>query len=118
MMRLPLVEASGHHRLLPAPDRGLEQVVPQARLGVLAQEVGGEAHVAGAHRVALLHEPGQLLEGPAGEDHPLLFALDRQLAAVATDADLEPLLEEAQVLVVGPEKGLDPSFRHGDAGHG
>jgi hypothetical protein len=75
---LPLVEASRHHHLLGPAHRLPHQVVAEARLWVLAQELGGQAHVARRDRVALLAHRLELLEDLARDLGPLLVALDDQ----------------------------------------
>ena len=50
---------------------------------------------------------GELLEDLPGEGGPLLVPLDQEVASLVLDADLEGVLEEAQVLVLVSEEGLD-----------
>jgi hypothetical protein len=98
-----LVQAPRHDRLLPPPHRRLHQVVAEAGLGVLREELGGEPHVAGRHRVAVADERAELLEDLRDPGRALLVALDEQVLALALDPDLERFLQEPEVLVVRPE---------------
>ena len=99
----------GDDHLLAPAHRGLQQVVAQARLAVPREQLRREAHVGGGHGVAVLHEPGQLLEDLPGQGGPLLVPLDEEVASLVLDADLEGVLEEAEILVLVSEEGLaDP----------
>ena len=46
------------------------------------------------------------------------IALDHQIVALGTDADVEEGFELAQVFIEGAEQGGNPGFRHGDLAHG
>src|SRR5262249_39658347 len=100
-----------------AADRRLHQVVAQARLRVLDEELRGEPHVARRDGVAVAYERAELLEDLRDPGRALLVAFDEQVLPLALDADLERVLEEAEVVVVRAEEGLHAPFRNGNLAH-
>ena len=103
-----LIDALGRHLAAARRPRGAaHEVVAQLDVAVLRHQLRGRLHVAVGNAVALLQEARQLAHGPLDADLVVRRTLDEQVAALGADAHAEGGFELAEVLVVGPEEGLD-----------
>ncbi len=109
--------------ILGAGPGGYLAAIRAAQLGLKVaiverdKRLGGTCLLRGCMPTKALLHTAELLEHLARERRAALVALDQQVASVVPDADLEGFLEEAEVLVLVPEEGLEAPLGDGDTHH-
>src|SRR5205823_6849926 len=99
--------------LLAAP----EEVVAEIEVGVLDDELRRGFHVAVGERIAFIDQILQLLEDLLRTQLRLRVSLDRDLAALRPDLDVEQRFDVFQVRVARAVDRLDARFRKRDLLH-
>jgi len=82
-------------------------VIAQLGRRIVRHQVGRGLHVGLRQAVAVADEQAQLLEYPLGPNDVRLGAFDDEILAGRADLDPKAGLEALEVLVEGPEEGLD-----------
>ena len=94
-----------------------QEVIAEVDIGVFGDQLRGGLHVAIGNGMTFADQAAKLFHEPRHARGAVRIALDHQIVALRTDADVEEGFELAEVIVEGAEERRDAGFRNRNLPH-